>query len=395
MIQAVILAAGKSTRTYPLTITKPKPLLKILDKTILEHTLEALNGIVKEAIIIVGYKKEMIKKAFGKKYKKIKLIYIEQKNQLGTGDAVKKAEKYLKDKFIVMGGDDLFSKEDIEQCVKHDLCVLAQKVDQPKKFGILELNGRSLKKIIEKPSRPKSNLANTGLYVLNKKVFNIAPKKSKRDEIEFTDFINELAKKEKISVERVKDYWLPIGYPWNYLEANVFMLNRIKEWKSNIKVEKFVTIIGHAFIGEGTVIKSGTYIEGPVFIGKNCEIGPRAHIRPNTIIMDNCRIGKMELYDMVIMDNTTSKHTSYAAHGVIGENVYIGAGLIMADYRHDGKNNPTLINGKKIDSGRRKLGAFIGDNVNTGISTLIYPGRKLWPNTTTLPGEIVKEDKTD
>ena len=65
----------------------------------------------------------------------------------------------------------------------------------------------------------------------------------------------------------------------------------------------------------------------------------------------------------------------------------------MADYRHDGKNNPSLINGKKIDTGRRKLGAFIGDNVNTGIGTLIYPGRKLWPNTTTLPGEIVKKDK--
>lgn len=393
MIQAVILAAGKSTRTYPLTITKPKPLLKILDKTIIEHNLEALNGLVNEVIIVVGYKKEMIKKTIGNNYKNIKIKYIEQKQQLGTGHAVKIVEKYIKDRFILFGGDDLFSKEDISQCIKHNLCILAQKVDQPKKFGILELKGNSLKKIIEKPSNPKNNLANTGLYVLNKQIFNATPGKSKRNEIEFTDFVNELAKKEKIIVEKVKDYWLPIGYPWNYLEANVFMLNRIKKWKSNIKVEKFVTIVGDAFIGEGTVIKSGTYIEGPVFIGKNCEIGPRAHIRPNTIIMDNCRIGKMELYDIVIMNNTTSKHTSYAAHGVIGENVNIGAGLIMADYRHDGKNNPSLINGKKIDTGRRKLGAFIGDNVNTGIGTLIYPGRKLWPNTTTLPGEIVKKDK--
>lgn len=393
MIQAVILAAGKSTRTYPLTITKPKPLLKILDKTIIEHNLEALNGLVNEVIIVVGYKKEMIKKTIGNNYKNIKIKYIEQKQQLGTGHAVKIVEKYIKDRFILFGGDDLFSKEDIRQCIKHNLCILAQKVDQPKKFGILELKGNSLKKIIEKPSNPKNNLANTGLYVLNKQIFNTTPRKSKRNEIEFTDFVNELAKKEKIIVEKVKDYWLPIGYPWNYLEANVFILNRIKKWKSNIKVEKFVTIVGDAFIGEGTVIKSGTYIEGPVFIGKNCEIGPRAHIRPNTIIMDNCRIGKMELYDIVIMNNTTSKHTSYAAHGVIGENVNIGAGLIMADYRHDGKNNPSLINGEKIDTGRRKLGAFIGDNVNTGIGTLIYPGRKLWPNTTTLPGEIVKKDK--
>ncbi len=95
------------------------------------------------------------------------------------------------------------------------------------------------------------------------------------------------------------------------------------------------------------------------------------------------------------MDNTTSKHTSYAAHSVIGEHVNIGAGTITADYRHDGKNNITIVNGNKIDTGRRKLGAFIGDNVNTGIGTLIYPGRKLWPGTYTSPGEIVKIDKVE
>jgi len=103
----------------------------------------------------------------------------------------------------------------------------------------------------------------------------------------------------------------------------------------------------------------------------------------------------MELCDVVVMDNAKSKHTSYAAHSVIGENVNIGAGLITADFRHDGNNHTTLINGQKIDSGRRKLGAFIGDNVKTGIGTLIYPGRKLWPNTVTMPGEIVKKDKKE
>ena len=103
----------------------------------------------------------------------------------------------------------------------------------------------------------------------------------------------------------------------------------------------------------------------------------------------------MELYDVLVMDNTTSKHTSYVAHSVIGENVNIGAGTITADYRHDGKNNMTIVNDKKIDSGRRKLGAFFGDGVHTGIGTLIYPGRKLWPSVGTLPGEIVKVDKVE
>ena len=86
-MQAVILAAGKSTRTYPLTLTRPKPLLKAANKTILEHNLDNLNGIADEAILIVGYKKEMIRKKFGNNYNNIKIRYIEQKEQLGTGHA--------------------------------------------------------------------------------------------------------------------------------------------------------------------------------------------------------------------------------------------------------------------------------------------------------------------
>ena len=91
-MQAIIMAAGKSTRTYPLTVNKPKPILKILDKTLLEHNLEALIGIVNEVIVIVGFKKEMIK-AIGPKYKNITIRYVEQKSQLGTGHAIQYAKK--------------------------------------------------------------------------------------------------------------------------------------------------------------------------------------------------------------------------------------------------------------------------------------------------------------
>src|SRR3989338_8760550 len=101
-MQAVILAAGKSTRTYPLTLTRPKPLLKAANKTILEHNLDNLGGIVDEAILVVGYKKEMIKSYLGNKYKKIKIKYIEQKQQLGTGHAVSMVEPHIKDRFVLL-----------------------------------------------------------------------------------------------------------------------------------------------------------------------------------------------------------------------------------------------------------------------------------------------------
>ena len=99
-MQAVILAAGKSTRTYPLTLTRPKPLLKVANKALIEHNLDNLNGIVDEAIIVIGYKKDLIKKHIGKKYKNIKIRYVVQKQQLGTGHAVLTVERYVKTGFF-------------------------------------------------------------------------------------------------------------------------------------------------------------------------------------------------------------------------------------------------------------------------------------------------------
>jgi len=393
-MKAVIMAAGKGERCYPLTLTKPKPLLKIVNKTILEHNLEQLKGFVDEVIVVVGYKKEMIMNKVKKVYSGIKIKYVEQKKQLGTGNALMQAEKFVKGRFILMNGDDLFSREDIKNCLRHKYCVLAKKVEDPERFGIVYLKNGFVKEIVEKSENPKSNLANTGLYVFDKKIFDILNNinRTKRNEYEIPCAVNELAKNKNVYCEKVDDYWLPITYPWNYLEANVFMVEKMKKSQILGKIEPNVTIKGNVFVGEGTLIKAGTYIEGPAYIGNDCEIGPNAFIRKDTIIMDMVRT-RAEIVDSVLMEGVTAKHNCYIGHSVVGENVNIGAGTITADYRHDAKDNMTIVNGKKIDSKRRKLGAFIGDNVNTGIGTLIYPGRKIWPGLGTLPGEIITKDK--
>jgi len=393
-MKAIIFAAGKSTRTYPLTVTRPKPLLKLLDKTLIEHNLDQLKGIVDEVIIVVGFEKDQIISKLGNLYSGIKISYIEQTEQLGTGHALQICKEAVKEEeqILVMVGDDVYSAEDIKKCVEHKNCMLACVVPNPEDYGVLEVENGKLIKIHEKQKDPISELVNTGLYVISSEIFDKLEtiKKSERGELELTDAVSML----KIDVLDVSGYWIPVSYPWNLLEANVFMLKKC-ELENHGTVEENVTIKGKVHIGKGSIIKSGSYIEGPVYIGEDCEIGPMAHIRPDTIIGNNVRMGKTELYDVLIMDGATSKHMGYCAHSIVGENVNFGAGTITADYRHDGKNNFTKIKGQKIDTRRRKLGAFIGDNVNTGIGTLIYPGRKLWPGTTTLPGEIVKEDKVE
>ena len=393
MIQAVIMAAGKSTRTWPLTLTKPKPLLKVMNKEIIKRNLDALQGLVGEVIIIVGFKKEMIIEEIGHKYGRLKIRYAEQKTQLGTGHALKCVERLIKGKFIVMGGDDIFSKKDIKACLKHKYSVLGCKVEDPGRFGVFVVKGKEVKKVVEKPKKFVSGIANAGLYVFDKSVFKFKLRKSQRGEYEIIDYINALIKKERVVCENVKGRWLSVGYPWDLIEANSVLVSEIKNDIKG-KVEKNVIVKGKLKAGKGTKILSGTYIKGNVIIGENCLIGPNCYLRGNTSIGNGCHIGQaVEIKNSIIMDNAKVPHLSYIGDSVIGENSNLGAGTITANLKHDNKNVRSVVKGKIVDTGRRKLGTIIADDVHTGINTTIYPGRKIWPGVSTLPGEIIDKDK--
>jgi len=390
-MKAVILAAGKSTRTYPLTVNTPKPLLKILNKEIIFHNLDSLSGLVDEAILVVGFNKEKIMETVGKRYRNIKIRYIEQKKQDGSGGALLVCKEHLTNKFLVLNGDDIFSHEDIKNCIKKDNCVLIKEVSDLSRFGQVIVDRNHVKEIIEKPGKIRG-YANTGLYVLSPEIFKHTIAKSKRGEYELTDYITYLAKKDMISYELLKGEWLPISYPWNLLDATEKLILNIKKDVKGL-VEKGATIKGEIIVGRGTIIKAGSYIEGPVIIGNDCIIGPNCFIRAGTVVGNNCKIGNgVEVKNSIIGNNTSISHLSYVGDSIIGKNVNFGAGTKVANLRHDKMNVKSIVKGELVDTYRKKFGTVISDNVSLGINTLIYPGRKIWPGKTTLPGEIIKED---
>jgi len=394
-MKAVLFAAGKSTRTHPLTFTKPKVMLKIANKPILEHNLDSLKGYVDEVVIIVGFMKNMIMEYLGDEFKEIKLTYVEQKEQLGTGHALLAAKDHVKDRFIVMNGDDIYSEENIRCVLREDLSVLVKKMEDPSRFGVWVVNKGIINGFAEKPKNFVSDLANCGLYVLDEGIFSELAKlkKTERGEYEINEAVNMLAQKEKVHAIESEGYWLPIGYPWDVIDANKFILDGINTSEVLGETESYVTIKGPVRIGKGTVIKSGTYIEGPVVIGEDCVIGPNCFLRPFTSIGNRCRIGSsVEIKNSVIGDGTKISHLSYFGDSVLGDNINIGAGTIAANIRHDRRDIEMFVKGERINTRRRKLGVIIGDSVKTGINTSIYPGRRIWPGKTTLPGEIVKKD---
>ncbi len=175
---------------------------------------------------------------------------------------------------------------------------------------------------------------------------------------------------------------------WNYLNTLEVLLPALKNEKLGL-VEENVIIEGTLFLEKGAIVKSGTRIEGNVFVSENSIIGPNAFLRKNVFIGKNCHVANSEIKNSIILNNSNVPHFSYVGDSIIGENVNLGAGTKLANLRFDNKNVIVLINGKKTDSGRRKLGSLIGNNVKTGVNSSINCGKIVGNNSTVFPGTVV------
>ena len=229
-------------------------------------------------------------------------------------------------------------------------------------------------------------MANAGLYLFTPEIFEAIARteKSPRGEYEITDSLQILmGTKQGLHYQEIKS-WLDLSYPWDLLRANESMLAGLEPQNLG-KVEENVVLKGAVAIGKDTVIRSGAYIEGPVIIGEGCDIGPNCYIRPSTAIGDGCHIGAaVEVKNSIIMKGSKMPHLNYVGDSVIGEGCNLGAGTKIANLRLDKQN----IRIAGIDTRRRKLGAIIGDNVETGINASINVGSMIGNNTFIGPGAL-------
>ena len=391
-MKCVILAAGEGKRMHPLTYTRPKVMLPIANKPILEWNLEnAISAGFKEFIFVISYKSEMVRNYFqdGKKWK-VKIEYVNQGEPKGTAHAISVVEKFVND-FIVLSGDTIFGKEDIKNISKKKNSIGIIKIDNPKEYGIVEVKNNKVLKIYEKMKEPFTNTINAGIYRFEKDVFQYIKKtkKSERGEYEITETINLMAKKNIIYPIMIKK-WRDLVYPWDLLDANKDILDKINTKKTG-NIEKNVTIKGKVIIGKNTNILNGTYIEGPVIIGEDCKIGPNCYIRPYTSIGDKCHIGNAsEVKHSIVFDNSNIPHQNYVGDSIIGSKCNLGSGCKVANLRLDKKKINLILNGENIDTQKRKLGVIMGDNVQTGINSMINTGTLIGNNVFIGSGAISK-----
>lgn len=404
-LKAIILSAGEGSRMRPLTLTKPKTMLPVAGKPIIQYNIESLrdNGIT-DILLIVRYKEEMVRNYFGDGSDfGVNIFYKTQKDFLGTANAISYGEDFIDDSIIVLNGDIILDDEIIHEIIKKynyltpDTLMLLTEVEDPSAFGVIEIENGNIKSIVEKPKREEapSNLVNAGIYIFNKDIFDKIRKTeiSERGEYEITDSVSLQIKDNKTVIgHKTSKDWIDVGRPWELIEVNEDLIGKLKtEIKGTIEDGAFIH--GEVFLDEGSVIKAGVYIEGNVYIGKNCDIGPNSYIRGNTYFGDNVHVGNaVEIKNSIIMENTNVSHLSYVGDSVIGSNCNIAAGTNIANLRFDNATIKTKIKNQKIDSGRRKLGAIIGDSVKTGINSSFSPGVKVGHNSTIGSGVLLYED---
>ena len=313
MKQAIILAAGEGQRLRPFTVNRPKAMLSIADKPILQYAIEALaqNGI-QDIVLVVGYRKDQVFDYIGSGEQfGVDITYVTQESQLGTAHALTKARAVTGDEFLVLPGDNLIEANTIARFVTmKPEAILLKRVSNPVRYGVVSLERGVVKTIVEKPREAVGNLVNTGIYAFTRGIFDFI-----ESELDIPDVLNKMITQGcDINALETTDTWLDVVYPWDILSLNGAVLAQMQASIGGA-IEKGVAIRGQVSIGKDTVIRSNSYISGPVVIGEGCDIGPNTCILPATSIGDN----------VVISPFTEIKNS------VIGNDVGIGAGCIIQD----------------------------------------------------------------
>ena len=388
---ALILAAGKGTRMWPLTENSPKPLLPLGGLPIIERQIQEFKKVgVKNLYILIGYQMKELSDYLDETIFDININYIVQEMQNGTGHAVNQAKGIIQGNFYCINGDLIVDSKNLERLKKKkdELTMMVTKVKDGSNFGVIESMNDRLVSINEKGISGKSTI-NAGIFLFNEKIFDAIDniEKSIRGEYELTDALQAISN--DIHILEYQGFWKDIGAPWDLITANEKYIHNLE---NQIKgtVEDNVVIKGNIHLEENSVIKSGTYIEGPVWIGKDCTIGPNSYLREGTVLCGRNKVGaSTEIKNSILMKYAKAPHHNYVGDSIIGENSNLGSGTKIANLRLDKKKIEVVHKGVTHNTERKKLGAIIGSNVNTGINASINAGTILGNHVKIGPNSLV------
>ncbi len=392
-------------RLWPLTENNPKHLLPVANKPVIERTIEALvNADLREIILVVQFMSERIREKIGDGTRLgCKIRYVTQKKLGGTALALQSCREELRGdgQFLTIYGDDYYHKDApkkfLEKAKKiSGVSVGTASAEDASRFGSLDIKKGLVTEVREKAKRHGPGQVNAGLYLMDHSIFPAIEKtqRSSRGEFELTDSLRFLIKtgEDVRAISLNQRDWLGISYPWDLLEANQRALES-EQASPRLKMEDSAHVKGPVMIEQGSVVKAGSYLEGPSRIGKECVIGPNAYVRPYSSIGNNVKVGAgCEVKNSIVMEGVRIPHLSYVGDSIIGEGSSLGAGTITANLRFDETEVKSRVKRDWVNTGRKKFGAVLGDNVRTGINVSIFPGVKIGAGSWLGPGAVIDRD---
>lgn len=311
-MKALIASGGKGTRLRPITHTQNKHLIPIANKPILHYAIEGVvNAGIKQIGIVINADSDEVPKAIGDGSRwGVKMTYIPQDAPLGLAHVVKIAEPFIgKDDFIfylgdnmVVGGVKRFIHE--FQKSKYNCWLTLAKVKDPERFGVPEINSRQrIIGVEEKPKKPKSNYAVSGIYIYDSNIFKACNgiKPSARGELEISDAHQWLIDhKYKVGYSEITGWWKDTGKPTDLLEANRLVLDN-QEIRIHGNVDTLSTVAGKVVLEKGAKVVNSV-VRGPAIIGRDC-IVENSYIGPFTSIGDRTTVKNSEVeYSIVLRD---------------------------------------------------------------------------------------------
>ncbi|PHQ39168.1 glucose-1-phosphate thymidylyltransferase [Halorubrum persicum] len=358
---AVILAAGEGRRLEPLTNRRPKPMVPVANRPLLEHVIEAVAAAgIDRIVLVVGYKQERIRNHFrdGDDWG-VTIEYVEQSTQLGTGHAVLQAESAVDGPFVVLNGDRIVDAEAVS-AVRDRLrdgdapLVTVTAVESPRDYGVARIDGDRVTEIDEKPEGAvDTNRINAGVYGFSPAIFDAIRSTNTPGELAITATLNELAERGAVTGVSYDGRWLDVSNLWDVLTVNAALIHdsdhardapaagrRVGErvtiaddvvLAGNVRVGPNATLSGATAIASNVTVAANAVVENSVVL-PDAVIGPGAVVR-DAVVAGNARIGP----NATVVGGASTVVVGDAVHrdvtlgGVVGDNATIGGGATLTD----------------------------------------------------------------
>ena len=365
---AVILLAGKSERTWPLTADYPKPLLPLWGRPLTERVLDQLQGVVDTAILVVGHGKERILRHFGDRRGRVRLVPVEQEIARGTADALRVAAAAVTDRVLVINGDDFYHADDLARLAEHPTAILCQEATDPWNRATVTLTeGDWLADVVEKPPEALPGaLCSIGAYSLTREDLDHLGEvgESTRGELELPDLIRILIRVRGVKAVRARRPWIPLTYSWDLIGRIVPLFAGDPPW-DQARALGFETTGGRPeegalFLAAGAGVHGDARLCGPVELGRGATIAAGARVE-RTVLLEGARIGASAL----VRDS------------VLGPGASVGAGAEL----RSGPVERVAVQGHDARVGVPLVGAYLGAGASVPPGAVTPPGTLIAPGT--------------